>query len=450
MNFKRTILPWLVCAIAAIFYCYSYFLRISPSVMMAELMQNLHINATEFGLLTAFFYYAYDPMQLPVGIITDRFGARAVLFSASLLTVAGLFVFISSDQFYLAAAGRFLIGMGASFSYLTVLKLGTLWLPPNRFAIVAGSTTSFGMIAAALSDEYLSHFVQTLGYKQALYSALFAGVMLSVVIVLVVRNRPDPDYALPDVSTHDARLTFADLWLSLKMIIRKPQMWLIGIIGLLLYLPASVFLDVWGIPYLEIVYNLSPEDAATAVGMVFLGWIISSPLIGALSDFIKRRKLPLLLCSVGALITVMIVFYFPTMLSQQMLFAILFMFGVFCGSHPLCFSMSKESNPKYVTGTAIALTNTLIMAGGMIFQPLVGRLLEFHAIGIRAHGVPIYNASDYMFALALLPVAIFIAFVMCFFLEETYFQNDPKSKSKLAKELGDDDALTATFHPATT
>lgn len=415
MNYRKAVLPWLICAIAAIFYCYAYFLRISPSVMMGGLMQNLHINATQFGTLAAFYYYAYTPMQLPVGLIIDRFGARVVLFTACLFAVLGLFVFIHADTLAGAALGRFMIGFGASFSYITVLKLGTLWLPPNRFAIVAGSTTSFGMIAAAISDKYLAGFVQAVGYKEALFSALFVGVLLSVVIFLVVRNRPSGGR----FQQHED-LTFSELLKSMLQILKMPQMWLIGLIGLLLYLPASVFLDVWGISYLESVYGMTSGQATTAVSMVFLGWIISSPLIGAFSDFIGLRRLPLLLAAMGAFICVSIIFYMPN-LSITTVYGVFFVFGLFCGSHPLCFSLGKENNPKHLTGTATAVTNTIIMAGGVIFQPVVGWLLDYHAKGaVDAKGLAVYSASDFTFALSIMPIAMLLSVFLCLLLRETH------------------------------
>src|SRR5665213_3174456 len=86
-RFDKSILPWLICGIGMLFYCYNYFLRVSPSVMQDDLMQNLHITAYQFGNLAAFYYYAYTPMQIPVGMIYDRFGARIVLFIACLVAV---------------------------------------------------------------------------------------------------------------------------------------------------------------------------------------------------------------------------------------------------------------------------------------------------------------------------------------------------------------------------
>jgi len=154
--FKSMFQPWVICTLGMLFYCYNYFLRVSPSVMQSDLMQSLHITAYQFGTLAGFYYFIYTPMQVPAGMIYDRFGARIVQFFACLTAVIGVGVFISAQTLAGACAGRFLIGLGTAFAYIGVLKLASVWLPPNRFATVAGLTTAFGMLSAIFSDKYLT------------------------------------------------------------------------------------------------------------------------------------------------------------------------------------------------------------------------------------------------------------------------------------------------------
>jgi fucose permease len=97
--FLKSAYPWLICGIAMLFYCFNYFLRVSPSVMQNELSQAFHITATQFGGLAAFYYYAYTPMQLPAGMLYDKFGVRFVLCFACFLAAVGLAIFISADNY---------------------------------------------------------------------------------------------------------------------------------------------------------------------------------------------------------------------------------------------------------------------------------------------------------------------------------------------------------------
>src|SRR6185437_5936622 len=340
--FSHLVQPWIICTIGMLFYCYNYFLRVSPSVMQHDLMQELHINAYQFGTLAAFYYYAYTPMQIPVGMLYDRFGTRLVQFFACSIATLGVCLFITADSYFTAGMGRFLIGLGTAFAYIGVLKLASVWLPTNRFAMIAGLTTAFGMMSAIFSDKYLTQFVLAVGYKNALHMTFIIGIVLSFVILIFSRSRPKIKLSYQANNTYTA-MNFKQLFNALKLILVNPQMWLIGLIGCLFYLPASVFLDLWGIPYLKSAYHLSAVDAASAVSWVFVGWIISVPSIGALSDKIKRRRSPLMICAVMSAILLSIVFYVPG-LSLSSLYVIFFFVGIFCGAYPLCFALGKENS----------------------------------------------------------------------------------------------------------
>jgi len=186
----RSLYPWLIVSCGMLFYCFNYFLRVSPSTMQPQLTQGFHITATQFGMLAAFYYWAYTPMQIPVGMIYDKFGVRAVICATCLIAVLGLSIFISATHFETAGLGRFIMGLGASFAYVGTLKLASIWLPPNRFATVAGLATAVGMSAGALSQLYMTKMVEIVGYQAALHSALVAGIALVVVLFLIVRNTP--------------------------------------------------------------------------------------------------------------------------------------------------------------------------------------------------------------------------------------------------------------------
>lgn len=426
MTSSNVLLPWLICGIGMLYYCYNYFLRVSPSVMQNELMQSFHITAYQFGNLAAFYYYAYTPMQVPAGMLYDKFGTRIVLFFACLTAVTGLGVFISADNYALAASGRFLIGLGTAFSYIGTLKLASVWLPSNRFATAAGLTTAVGMSSAILSQNYLTKVVQLVGYKQALFSVLFIGLLLSALIFFTVRNRPSKQKNTPTPSSPPMDLS--QLLKSLRFIFTNPQMWIIGGISCLTYLPASVFLDLWGIPYLKTVYQLSPEQAAYISSCAFIGWIIAGPTMGAFSDKIKRRRTPLLFAGTAGATMLTVIFYMPGLSFTELSLAF-FMLGFSCGAHPICFAIGKENNPIQISGTAVAATNMLTMTGGALFQPLIGKLLDWHAAGaLGPNGLPFYSAQDYSFALSVIPIGVASGVILCMFLKETYCRSQAKEE----------------------
>jgi MFS family permease len=152
------------------------------------------------------------------------------------------------------------------------------------------------------------------------------------------------------------------------------------------------------------------------------GWIISCPIIGYISDTIKRRCLLLTVTGSFAAFLLCVVFYVPG-LSINSLYFIFLMIGFCCGAHPLCFALGKENNPIQISGTAVAVTNMLIMLGGAIFPPLVGKLLDLHSTAVGANGLPIYSSSDFNFALSIVPISVAIGILLSVFLKETYCES---------------------------
>ncbi len=156
--------PWIVCGLAALFYTYEYVLRITPSVMTHELMMSFGISAAALGNLSAFYYYAFTPMQMPVGVLMDRFGPRRLLILACLACALGSALFVC-QTFYWAALGRFLVGFGSAFAFVGVLKLAAMWHAPDKFALISGLCTCLGMLGGWFGDNVLSPSVGFFGWR---------------------------------------------------------------------------------------------------------------------------------------------------------------------------------------------------------------------------------------------------------------------------------------------
>ena len=419
---KIGILAWSIFITGILYYCLAYLLRIYPNVMEHNLLAHFHVTAGDFGILTSFYYFAYAPMQLPVGVTVDRIGVRKSLLGACLISTLGILIFAASKHYAFALLGRFMIGFGSAFAYVTALKIATLWLPRKYFATATGFVTGSGMVAAIFTDMYLTHIVDTAGYKTALYFPLIVAVFMFFLILVLVKDKSKntTNESTPtDQGIEEAHaLSYRQLLDYLILITKNRQMWIIGLIGALLYMPSSVFLDVWAIPYLKTVYHLSPERAALGFSVMLTGWICSSFATGALSDIFGTRKLPLIIATFGATAVASMILYLP--LSENLLFILLFTFGVLCGPHPLCFTLSKENNISKISGTAVAFANFVIMMGGFIFQPVVGKLLDYGWTGTMVNGVRTYTNGDYTMALSILPIGLLIAGFLTFLLKETY------------------------------
>lgn len=417
------IIGWLICGLGAIFYSYEYLLRIAPSVMEHSLRVHFNLTATGFGLISSIYYYAYVPMQLPVGVLLDRYGPRRLLTLACLICVIGTYIFTGTSSAGFAAFGRFLVGFGSAFAFVGVLKLATIWLPENRLAMVSGMTSALGPIGAMLGDNFLDVFVEKIGWIKTLDVISLFGIGLTVVLWLGIHDRKGRHRQSGTVSS------FKKGMIDLGIIIKSRQIWVNGMYGCLVYLPTTVFAELWGIPYLRHAHGMSTESAGLANSLLFLGFTLGAPLMGYISDRLARRKFPMMAGAGGAAIVMMMILYLPG-LTESNVQALMFLLGLLYSAQAIVFAVGRELSPGEAAGTAMAVTNMIVMLGAMLLQPLVGHLLDFSLSahmgdatlsGVAAENLQrLYTVDDYQFALSIIPLGILIAAILTFYLKETH------------------------------
>lgn len=409
--------PWIIFSLGAIYYCYEYFLRISPSIITGELMHFYHLNGAEVGNLSAFYYHAYVPMQIVVGLLMDRYGPRRLLTVACLLCAVGTYFFAAGYSLAIAETGRFLVGFGSSFAFVGALKLASIWLPPKRFAFVSGVITCLGMLGGMMGDILLRTMVDKMGWQMSQYAAAVLGIALAALLWLLITDKNQPE-STNVIHLHETQQSFKRLIKGLWQAFKNPQIWFVGMIGSLLYLSLSSFAEMWGIAYLEQSYGLSKMDASKANALIFLGWAIGGPWWGWLSAYVVERRFMILFSSLVALVLITVILYFPH-LAIKPLYFLLFLFGVFSSVQILVFALGREMVSFAFLGTTVALINMIVMLSGNIFQPVIGMILDHHWTGIMIEGARFYNTQAYQLALSVIPISLLLTMVITFFVRES-------------------------------
>ncbi len=408
---KTSILAFTVITVGALFYCYEFVLRIIPGALQSELSAAFgHISASSIGVLSAFYYFAYSPMQLPVGVLMDRFGPRRLLIFACFCCTLGSWMFTFTNIIWLAGAGRFLVGFGSSFAFVGVLTLTVNWLPKKYFSLLVGLITTLGMLGLVYGEVKITSIALNFGWDHVLYLMVVIGAILTLLTFIFVSDGPDG--RVRNI------LPLPEFFQNVKSVLTSAEVWIIGIVGACLYTSLSVFGEMWGKTYLEQAHHLTKLEAAKTISSMFLGWAVGAPVAGYFSDLTGKRVLPLILGAVMALIFISIVLYCPG-LSYTTLKILLFFYGLASGTEIIIFVMAKENSGAKLSGTVFAVTNMIVaLLGGAVFSPLVGKLLDmFGDSGLRG-GEHIYTVVDYQLALSILPISLLLVTIFGFFLKD--------------------------------
>lgn len=403
-----------ICTLAALFYCYEYFLRVAPAVMANDLISTYHISQAGLGYLSACYYYAYTPLQVPVGWMMDRFGPRNILTVACGLCVIGTFLFGTSSLLPLAFLGRFLVGFGSAFAFVGFLKISRNWLPPTWYATMVGLCTFLGMVGAISGEIAMAYWVQSKGWQSTLLDSVYVGCLLTFLLWLFIRDTPHTPAIANQRLTKTPTIKILPTLLTL---IKNYQLWLIGLIGCFTFLPLSSFAEMWAVPYLEVV-GYSKTQAAQGSSLVFLGFGCGAPCWGLISDYWQSRRRPLFLGALLASICAATLIFAPH-LTLFSVYLLLFSCGLFASAEVLVFAIGNDTATNHTSATTVSFINMLVMLGGAFLQPIIGKLLDVF------QGTQQLNTSllvSYQYALSILPICLLLASLLALFLKESYHQ----------------------------
>jgi len=370
--------------------------------MVEELMREFDVGAAVLGNLSAFYFYIYAGIQIPVGLLLDRYGPKRLLPTAAAVCGLGALVFGMAGSLTLAYAGRTLIGLGAAFTWVGVLTIVTLYFPPSRFARFVGLAQMLGMVGAIFGQAPLAAAVAEFGWRSTLMGAAGFGLALALLLWLSLEEQPKSEIG----SGAGGPGALA----GLRHVMRNPETWYCALYGAAMTAPALSFIGLWGVPWLVQVHGLGRTEAGTLMSLGFVGFGIGAPLMGWLSDRSGRRRLVMVLASGCAVITLAALLYVPG-LPMVLRTALIMLHGVAGGAMVVGFAAAREHNPPETSGAAYGLVNTFTIGSGAVFQPLIGFVLDHAWDGRMTAGARHYGAEAYELAFATLIAGGLIGFL---------------------------------------
>ena len=396
---RAAVVGWLI---TAVYYFYQYALRSAPAVMMPQLSDAFGLTAGGVASLAGLFYYGYSPFSLVAGLAMDRVGPRRVVPLGAAAVGVGAVMFASGNT-TLAQAGRFLQGAGGVFALIGAAYIATTNFPPSRAATLIGATQMFGM-AGGSAGQFLVGPIIGSGVSWSTFW-LGMGIIGLVISGLLYALLPEPRPPAATGPTTGAAQSF-------RIVFTNPQSILCGIIAGLIFIPTTIFDMVWGVRYLQDARGLDYASAVLRSATVPLGWMIGCPLLGFVSDRVRRRR-PVIAGGALALLACLgWILYGPADVLPPYVLGLLA--GVASGAAMLPYTVIKEANPPDVSGTATGVVNFINFTFSALLGPVFASLLLSASGGVTPMALEHYQS-------AFLPLlyGVALAIVLTIFLKET-------------------------------
>ncbi|TAL64122.1 MAG: MFS transporter [Legionella sp.] len=394
---KKSILIWLV---GVSFLLFQFFLQLSSGIVIGSIMQEEHLSALCAGILSSAFYYIYTSMQIPVGMLFDRYNTRRLLYLNAIICALGCFIFAAAQTFMGLFIARLIIGAGSAFAFIGMSQLLRQHFPLRYYAFLIGLSETLGFSLTVVGMIGMGTTINELGWRSFIYAAGVLGLLIAFLCWKLI-----PDHIPTTNQEHQYKK-------QLFSILKNKLAWINGLFVGLEFSVITVFAALWAVPFLQLKLNCDLRTSSVLTSMVLLGAGLSCPLFGQLSMYFSRRK-PLLHLSCLSTAALMLIALYAPIHNLFIYGLLLFAIGLCCGAYMLAYSIANELAPSDSLATCTGFTNTLAMLSAPLLQPLVGYVLDLSS------DLPgVYILEDYQTALFIIPLALVIASGLVCFLPE--------------------------------
>jgi predicted MFS family arabinose efflux permease len=393
-----TAYAWTMWSIAAFFFLFQYILRISPGIMMKEIMQKFSITAEDFGYYSASYYFGYALMHLPFGIMLDRYKIHIIIFIAISLTTIGLIPLVFFDSWCGAIIGRFLVGAGSSGAILAVFKVTSSFFPENMFSKMLGAVVTVGIAGALYSNTQMSKLHVMIGWQNVLLLLIIIGLIIAI-IVFIAGAKKHLLHSSYNLSNHN-------IIEDLKAVFTNKKVVTLAIYASLFVGTYEGFADVWATPFLEKVYGFDHDTSVFLPMLIFAGMCIGSSLLPIIAEKFKAYYIITINCGIVMFtMFLVLIMYRPNIVLTTMIFILI---GICCGYKVLIIYMNNKNSAIRYQNLAAALTNMSFFLSGSIFHSAIGKIVHLNWNGQIQDNIIAYSPHAYIFGISIIPIGLLL------------------------------------------
>ncbi|WP_176344319.1 MFS transporter [Priestia aryabhattai] len=376
MNKQESSYRWVVFGTALLAYYLIVSQRTAPGLITEQLMKDFHVSASVIGLMTSIQFLAYAGLQIPVGLLSDRYGPNRFLIIGSLLTGIGSLIYSTAPNEYVLIFSRLLVGTGDSMIFVNLVLILSQWFKGNEFVKLLGLIGLVGSVGSLSATVPLSMWISFSGWRVPFLSIGLVLIAVSYLLYVVLVIKPKRLF-VDDAKANKASVkTPESVWAILKRVMTTRQAWAtflchFGVVGTYIG-----FIGSWGVPYGMNVFHLSRADASQLIMYGLFGAMIGGPLISWISSRLNSIK------KIYSLIHLIVVLSWTGLLltgvkpSFMLVVILLFIIGFGNGASALTFAVVRQSFSVKEVGVVSGFANMGGFLSAVLLPSIFGNVLD--------------------------------------------------------------------------
>jgi MFS family permease len=352
---RKPLIFWTAGVVA---YMIAVFHRQSLGVTGIDAAVRFGVSATGLSILAMVQLLVYAAMQIPVGILVDRLGSKRMLLAGASVMALGQLVFALATNLPGAAAGRILIGCGDAMTFISVIRIVSVWFPPRRNPVIVQITGLLGQLGAVASAVPLITSLHANGWTPTFLGASALGVVSLIVVGVVLQDRPPET----ETATPAMRAAWAEPGTRLGMWTHAATQ-----------SSAAAFTILWGYPFLVQGQGLSPRTAGLLLTTITVLSMICGPLLGFLAGRFPLRRSWMVLTVIGGTAGAWtLVLLWPAPVPLWLLVLLMVALATNGPGSMIGFDYARTFNPAERIGVATGIVNGGGFVASMSVIALIG------------------------------------------------------------------------------
>ena len=370
---------------------FTYFLivsqRTAPGLITDQLMKDFSLTASTIGLLTSIQFLAYASLQIPIGLLSDRYGPNFFLIIGTILNGIGTVVYSLAPNEFILLFARLLVGLGDATIWVNLVLILSLWFKGNEFVGligVAGMAGSFGFLLATVP---FSSWISLWGWRAPFLAVGILLCLFGMLLYFILVKKPNKLFTsdqeqkeTPYKGNQEKEKTIS----LLRRILANRQAWAtflchFGVVGTYVG-----FIGSWAVPYGMNVYEMTRSDASQRIMIGLIGAIIGAPITSWIAGRIDSIKKPYTIIHLISFLCWAAFLLFGGEPPFYMLIILFFIIGYCNGANTLTFAVVRQSFDRKEVGLASGFANTGGFLSAVLLPSIFGKILDhFHAAPIH-------------------------------------------------------------------